>query len=436
MCVFRFFAAFSSFCINILIIFSFIMVVGGFIYTAGRRRRAKTGSRKYTEYPTVSVIVPARNEENVIRATVLSLIDQDYPKDRYEIIVVNDNSSDGTGEVLRGMQDEFPDTALRVITTDEKTGGKGKSSVLNMAFEKSSAEFIAVYDADNTPEPDALRLLVEALMEDEKFSAVTGKFRTRNRKESLLTRLIDQETLIAQAVSQAGFWRHFKTGIIPGTNFVIRRSALEELGGWDVKALIEDTEMSFRLLAKGKLIKYIPEAVTWEQEPGRFRAWLRQRTRWARGNIILTAKSAPQLFKRCCYRFKVVELFMLSMYVMLFGGVVFSDIAFIGGLFGFFRFPSTGVFSAIYQISWITQIVLYLSVALIAILQEKEERNAASILLIPVMLLVYSRLWIVIIIRAVFKMIRDAAKHREASWDKTEHLAEKAFPEPAHSARK
>lgn len=436
MSVFRFFAAFSSFCINFLIIFSFIMAAGGFIYTSGRRRRAKYKNKKYTEYPTVSVIVPARNEENVIRATVLSLIDQDYPNDKYEIIVVNDNSSDGTGEVLCGMQDEFPAVALRVITTDEVTGGKGKSNVLNMAVEQSSGSLIAVYDADNTPEPDTLRLLVEALMEDEKLVAATGKFRTRNRKDTLLTRFIDQETLIAQAVSQAGFWHYFKTSIIPGTNFVIRRSALDELGGWDVNALIEDTEMSFRLLAKGKLIKYIPEAVTWEQEPSRFRAWLRQRTRWARGNINLTAKSAPNLFRRCSYRFKIVELFMLSMYVMLFGGVIFSDVAFIGGIFGLFRLPPDGVFPFVYRLSWVTQIVLYLSVALIAILQEREERNAVSVLLIPLLLLVYSRLWIVIILRALFKIVRDAAGHREASWDKTEHLAEKPLPEPVHAGKK
>ncbi len=425
----RVLAALSSFFINFMIVFNFVMVIGGVIYSTRRRRRAAAAKTELSEYPTLSVIVPARNEEFVIRATALSLLNQDYPADRYEIIIVNDNSTDGTANVLRKLQDDFPERAIRVVTTDEKTGGKGKSSVLNMAFEAASGSLVAVYDADNTPEPDALRLLVCALMKDDRLAAVTGKFRTRNRKDSLLTRLIDKETLISQSVFQSGFWQFFKASVLPGTNFVIRRSVLEEFGGWNVNALIEDTEFSYRLLAEDKLIKFIPEAVTWEQEPARFRAWLRQRNRWARGNISLVAKSAPKLFKHCSWRFKLVEAFMLSIYVMLFCGVLFSDLIFIGGLTGLIKIPMSGLLSFAYRFSWIIQLVLYFAMAVIAIWQEKEERTVSSALMIPLLLFGYAKFWIVIIICAVSKKIGDKLHHRQGSWDKTEHLAEKNLEE-------
>ena len=420
----RFFSFFSSFCINFLIIFNFTMVVGGLVYTVRRRKRASDLTLSLPEFPMLSVIVPARNEENVIRATVLSLLDQDYPEDRYELVVVNDNSTDGTGEVLRELRAKFPDRKFRVLTTDDKTGKKGKASVLNMALGECEGSVIAVYDADNTPERDALRLLVCALMQDDGIAAAAGKFRTRNRTQTLLTRLIDQETLMAQAISQAGFWSYFKTCLLPGTNFVIRRSVLEEVGGWDLKALTEDTELSMRILAAGKLIRYVPEAVSWEQEPSRFRPWLRQRTRWARGNLSLMVKNFPNLFRRNSFRLKIVEGFMIAMYFVLFFGVIVSDVLFFGNVFDLFHVPMSGAFGYMFRFSWGTQILLYFANVIMAIWQEPEERSVISLLCIPILLFGYSKLWIVVIVNAIRKIIGDEIRHREAEWDKTTHNAE------------
>ena len=123
----------TSAIIDLMIIYNFTAVVRGFIYTTRRRRTIDPDKITLEEYPMLSIIVPAHNEEGVIRPTVLSLLNQDYPQDRYELIVVDDNSSDRTGEILREMLAEFPDRNFRVLTTDENTGGTGKSRVLNMA---------------------------------------------------------------------------------------------------------------------------------------------------------------------------------------------------------------------------------------------------------------------------------------------------------------
>ena len=84
--------------------------------------------------------------------------------------------------VLQDIQKKNPGRKLIVINTDNILGGKGKSNALNIALSVASGTVIAIYDADNTPAPDALGLLVENLMDDEKLGAVIGKFRTRNRK--------------------------------------------------------------------------------------------------------------------------------------------------------------------------------------------------------------------------------------------------------------
>src|SRR5229473_83084 len=75
-------------------------------------------------------------------------------------------------------------------------------------------------------------------------------------------------------------WKLLKIATLPGTNFIVRKEVLEEGGGWDEEALTEDAELSLRILEAGHRIKFVPYAVTWEQEPETFGVWFRQRTRW------------------------------------------------------------------------------------------------------------------------------------------------------------
>ena len=188
-----------------LMFLNIFLSIGGFIYMIKVNKQERLNftrqqgeKRNSSEYPMVSIMVPAHNESIVIRKTVLALLDFDYPKDRYEIIVINDNSSDCSADVLKEIQKKNPARKLIVINTDNIMGGKGKSNALNIALSVAKGTVIAIYDADNTPAPDALRILVENLMKDDKLGAVIGKFRTRNRNASLLTRFVNIETLAYQ----------------------------------------------------------------------------------------------------------------------------------------------------------------------------------------------------------------------------------------------
>ena len=272
-----------------LMIVNMVLSVGGFLYYMSVYRAG--GRCPLEEYPMVTIMVPAHNEAIVIQKTVRALMKFDYPQDRYEVIVINDNSSDNSAQVLAGLCAEYGEQRLIVINTDAQTGGKGKSNALNIGLKQARGSVIAIYDADNTPAPDALTILVENLMSDDKLGAVIGKFRTRNRNASILTRFVNIETLAYQCMNQAGRYFFFRLCTIPGTNFVIRRSIIDEMGGWDTKALSEDTEISFRIYRMGYYIKMMPLAVTWEQEPHLLGVWFRQRTRWAKGNLYVLLKN-------------------------------------------------------------------------------------------------------------------------------------------------
>lgn len=397
----------------LLMIMNAVLSVGGFVYYM---QVDKKGRRKpLQEYPMVSILVPAHDEAVVITRTVRALLGLEYPKDRYEIIVINDNSTDDTAEKLEQIQAEFPDRKLIVISTGPEIGGKGKSNALNIGFSVSTGDVIAIYDADNTPQPDALAILVETLMEDDKLGAVIGKFRTRNRNASLLSRFVNIETLAYQCMNQAGRYYFFRLCTIPGTNYVIRRSLIEEIGGWDVNALSEDTEISFRLYRMGYYIKQMPLAVTWEQEPHLLNVWFRQRTRWAKGNLYVLAKNMRYIFDPTAGPMRLDVVYYLIVYILMMSSLVISDFIFLGGILGFVH-VTLGGFSTML---WGMAILVFVCNIMLTLSTEKNEFTLSSALLSLLMLFTYAKLWVIVVLKALWLSFEDQVFHREVKWDKT-----------------
>lgn len=401
-----------------LMIINIVLSIGGFLYYM--KIEKSDGHIKIEEYPMVSIMVPAHNESMVIRRTVLALLEFDYPKDKYEIIVINDNSSDDSAEVLKAIQDNNPDRNLIIINTDNITGGKGKSNALNIGFTKASGSVIAIYDADNTPEKEALSILVENLMSDDKLGAVIGKFRTRNRNKSLITRFVNIETLAYQCMNQAGRWFYFNLCTIPGTNFVMRRSIIEKIGGWDTKALAEDTEISFRIYRMGYKIKFIPQAVTWEQEPHLLRIWFKQRTRWAKGNVYVLLSNFKYIFDRTAGAMRLDVIYYAAIYLLMLSSLICSDTIFVLGILGFMN-VSLGGFSSLL---WGMAIIVFVLNVLITLAVEKNEFSFESAMIVLLMLFTYSKLWVFVVANAMWQSIKDAIFKREVTWYKTERFSE------------
>ena len=406
-----------------LMIINVILSIGGFIYYM---KVGKTDGRvPLKEYPMVSILVPAHNESLVITRTVRALLNFNYPKDRFEVIVINDNSSDDTAEKLEEIQREMPESHLIVISTGKEVGGTGKSNALNIGFSVSKGEVIAVYDADNTPEPDALIILVENLMTDDKIGAVIGKFRTRNRNASILSRFVNIETLAYQCMNQAGRYFFFKLCTIPGTNYVIRRSIIEQIGGWDTKALSEDTEISFRLYRMGYYIKQMPLAVTWEQEPHLLNVWFRQRTRWAKGNLYVLAKNFRYAFDKNAGAMRLDVIYYLIVYILMLSSLVISDVIFFCGILGWVH-VTLGGFSSLL---WGMAILVFVFNVMLTLATEKNEFSLESALLVLLMLFTYAKLWVFVVLKALYLSITDQMFHKEVKWDKTVRYVEQASVE-------
>ncbi len=396
-----------------ILIVNLILTISGYIYYLRWQRRPEP---KLPEKPPfVSVMVPAHNEGIVIVKTVQALLNFTYPKDRYEVIVINDNSDDNSAELLANLQGLYKGRNLTVINTDNVTGGKGKSNALNIGVQQAKGSILSVYDADNTPESKALSVLVAELMAHPKYGAVIGKFRTRNKTASLLTRFINIETLAFQWMAQAGRRQLFKLCTIPGTNYVIRRDVLEAVGGWDVKALAEDTEISFQIYRRGFQIGFQPLAVTWEQEPQTLDVWFRQRTRWVKGNIYVILKNLKLLFDKKARGIWFDLLYFLSIYFLLMTSLVLSDIVFVLSVSGTVHSSLQG-FS---NIVWLFAVVLFVISTFVTITTEKGEMTFLNLIIIIFMYVVYSQMWLAVALYGMVGYVREQVFHKEAKWYKT-----------------
>lgn len=406
----------SVFCIWSLLLVNIALIVAGYLYYM--QQEGKELPEIIGEAPFVSIMVPAHNEGKVIVKTVESLLALDYPKHRYEIIVINDNSSDNSSVLLGQLKDKHPERNLIVINTDAVIGGKGKSNALNIGFAQSKGELIAIYDADNTPERKALRYLVAEIVNDAKLGAVIGKFRTRNRDVNLLTRFINVETLSFQWMAQAGRWRLFKLCTIPGTNFIMRRHIVEQIGGWDVKAIAEDTEISFRIYMMGYRIKFQPKSVTWEQEPQTLKVWFKQRTRWAKGNIYVIVKNIPLLFNRSATNIRFDILYFLAIYFLLVTSLVMSDALLVLHALGYVNTTIAGFSSFL----WLLAITLFVVGTFITLVTEKGEMRLSNVWIIMLMYVSYCQLWMVVAANGLYQYGKDLLFKREAKWYKTERF--------------
>ncbi len=392
-----------------MIAYQLVLTLAGFFHYRSSLREKKLIDGRRFDFPRVTILIPAHNEEKVISYTVEAMQRLDYPADRLDVLIINDGSSDATEEIVRKYA--AADPRVRLFNVPKGEGGKGKSRALNLGLRETDAEFIGVYDADNTPHPSALKYLMAQLVADPSLGAVLGKFRTVNKDRNLLTRFINIETLSFQSMLQAGRWKLFKVSTLPGTNLVIRRGLLDKLNGWDEDAITEDSELSIRIYKEGYRIKYIPYSVTFEQEPESWSTWIKQRTRWVRGNNYVGKKFLREVpaFKN---KFLAIELlYLLSLYYVFLVAIVSSDILFLLGILNVIVISLPGP----YTIVWIVGIFLFLLEILLALSYDREDR-LLNVLLTFLMYFTYCQLWIYIVGKAIYL---DVIKKEKRTWVKT-----------------
>lgn len=389
--------------------YQLLLTVAGFFHQMrSRKERAEVDAMTF-DFPPVSVLIPAHNEEIVMAATLEAMLALDYPRDRLEILVINDGSTDATGEIVADYVRR--DNRIVLLDVPKGEGGKGKSRALNLGLGRARSPIIAVYDADNTPSPDALKYLVSQLLLHPGLGAVLGKFRTINKNRNLLTRFINIETLSFQSMLQAGRWRLFRIATLPGTNFVIRKEVLDQLGGWDEEAITEDSELSIRMYMNNWRIKFIPYAVTYEQEPERWDVWLRQRTRWVRGNNYVAKKFYGLRKEIKSTRLRIEILYLFAMYYIFFVAILMSDFIFLLTATRLVSIPLPGP----YNMVWILAVILFFGEILLALSYDREDSPRAMWYMV-LMYFTYCQLWIVVVAKAFYL---DVVLKEKRVWVKT-----------------
>lgn len=242
-----------------------------FLSAPAKERRLRVPS---SHTPKIAIIVPCWNEQDTIGGTVTSLLALDYPKDRLEIILVNDGSTDNTKQVM----DSYAGNPQ--ITVIHKENG-GKHTAINMGIEVAEdAEFVGCLDADSFVAPDALREMIPCF-EDPKVAAATPAMSVFQPK-NLLEQMQNAEYIIGIAARHAlsavnGIY------VTPGPFSFYRRSVIEELGGFRHAHQAEDMEMALRIQRAGYEIENAPRSRVYTKVPRSVPKLIKQRTRWTTG---------------------------------------------------------------------------------------------------------------------------------------------------------
>lgn len=238
---------------------------------------------KEEDLPFISIFIPAHNEENTIEATVRSVCQSEYMKNgepNYEVIVINDGSTDSTGEILANLKKELPQ--IKIVSRHPPRSGKGKGFVLNDALTLSRGEVIGVFDADTQIKTDFLMTIVQYLNGD--IDGVQSRVKMFNRDENYLARMQHLEfasfgnTLIAKDNMAS-------TGFLGGNGQFVKKDAIINCGRWDGFAVTEDLNLAIKIILQGGKIRYCGECAVYQEAVEDWRAFFRQRIRWAIGNF-------------------------------------------------------------------------------------------------------------------------------------------------------
>lgn len=244
--------------------------------------------------PFVSIVVPARNEAAVIGDTVHALGAMRYhvgDDPRFEVVVVDDASDDGTAEAARTAAGPAP---IAVRRREPRDGPTTKGAVLSFAMPFLAGDVIGVIDADTRVEPAFLERAMRAWQRDEGADAIQVARRPRNASASWLTRAQAEEQVM-DLTSQCGRWATDGTAELRGNGMFVRRTALDAVGGWSDRALTEDLELSTRLALYGRHVTLAPEAEVLEEAVEAIGDLWRQRLRWAEGSLRRLLEHGPRL---------------------------------------------------------------------------------------------------------------------------------------------
>lgn len=242
---------------------------------------------KLEEYPGVSFLVPCHNEGENVEETIEYLTNQQYPE--FEIIAIDDGSKDNTGEILDRLAEKHH--RLRVI---HLASNQGKAMALRMGAMASNHEFLVCIDGDALLDHHATAWIMQHFVNGPRVGAVTGNPRVRTRSTLLGKIQVGEFSAIIGMIKRAQriYGRVFT---VSGVVSAFRKSALHNVGYWNLDMVTDDIDISWNLQLNRWDIRFEPNALCWILMPETLRGLWRQRLRWAQGGMEVFLKYLPQV---------------------------------------------------------------------------------------------------------------------------------------------
>lgn len=304
-----------------------------------RRPRAlfdKGSLRNPVDLPTVSIVIPAKDEEVVIDGAVRCADRLQYPKDLLEILVVEDGSSDETPTIGKRLASALPNVVCI-------SGGAsiGKPAALNRAIARARGEVVAIFDSDTRYESDLLLRIAKYFHDHPDVEIAQAFPNVMNANRNVITQINFYETRFWFQGLQAAKERYGLFMHLAGTGMFIRRRVLEELGPWDEGCLTEDLDYSMRLAMSGAKMG-MADADVWIQPTYRAAHLVRQRRRWWGGALQVFGKALRIRFAvgRSVRQTVDAFIYLLSPIVFLLSSLIFfvslAAFAISGGVFNAF----------------------------------------------------------------------------------------------------
>jgi cellulose synthase/poly-beta-1,6-N-acetylglucosamine synthase-like glycosyltransferase len=281
-------------------------------YRTRQRKPLAPDFNSLTHIPFVTVQLPIYNEKYVAPRLIRTVCNFEYPRDRFEIQVLDDSTDETVGIVAREV-DLYREQGFRIEHIRRKTREGFKAGALNEGLKVAKGELIAIFDADFLPGADFLGKLVPHFIEDKKVGMVQARWEHINRDYSLLTQaqsiLLDGHFVIEHtARDRSNCFFNFN-----GTAGIWRKECIHGAGGWSGDTLTEDIDLSYRAQMAGWDFIYLDEVVAPAELPVDINALKSQQHRWAKGSVQVARKLLPSLLKGPYpFRVKVEAFFHLA----------------------------------------------------------------------------------------------------------------------------
>ena len=269
---------------------SYLWMMGALIfYWKERKEPPYQQPAELDVYPMVAVLIPCFNEGDNAEETISHALSLDYPN--FEVIAINDGSSDNTAEVLDRLAERFE--KLRVVHLAQN---QGKAVALQAGSLLTQAEFLIGIDGDALLDPHAAKWMIRHFLQDRTVAAVTGNPRIRTRSTLLGRIQVGEFSSIVGMIKRAqrSFGRLFT---VSGVITAFRKSAVHEVGYWSPNMLTEDIDITWKLQRAGWDIRFEPNALVWILMPETLNGLWKQRLRWAMGGAQVLVKNLDVFFK-------------------------------------------------------------------------------------------------------------------------------------------